>query len=202
MGYIIFSIYMHYYFFADYQDDSINTNIIYTITTIFLHTDEGDDVIKIMKREFILILGVFLLSMAFCGAVAAHPGHGTPIEEPSDPETDPGSGGSSSSGSSQASSSPSYTSSSSGSYYYDYDSTSGVTQSDDTGTTDTPTTDNTATQNENAPEEVFDTSEASDSAAGPVAMIGLMVVIGLIAMSFPYKEGGTLRNLQMSLFNR
>ena len=33
-------------------------------------------------------------------------------------------------------------------------------------------------------------------------MIGLMVVIGLIVMSFPYKEGGAIRNLQLSLFGR
>ncbi len=149
---------------------------------------------------------MIFLSVCLCGAVSAHPGHGTPIEEPSDPGTgggtDSGSSGSTSSGSSQASSSSGYTSSRSGSYYYDHDSTFGVTQSGVTGTTETQTTDVVATQNENAPEEVFDTSETSDSAGGPVAMIGLMIIIGLIAMSFPYKEGGTLRKLQLSIYGR
>jgi len=31
-------------------------------------------------------------------------------------------------------------------------------------------------------------------------MIGLIVVVGLIAMYFPYKKGGTLSKLQMRLF--
>lgn len=179
-----------------------NTNHIYGITTI-CEIKNGDDPIRHLNRDGFLLIFVMILSLSLCGTVAAHPGHGTPIEEPSDPGTgegtDSGSSGSTSSGSSQASSYSGYTSSQGSNYY---DPTSGVTQTGETGTTETQTTDEAATENENAPEEVFDTSEASDSAGGPVAMIGLMVVIGLITMSFPYKEGGVLRNLQIRLFGR
>ena len=142
-----------------------------------------------------------ILSLSLCGAIAAHPGHGTPIEEPSDPgtgddtNTDSGSTGSSSADS-QTSTTSGYTSSG---YYYS-SSSNGESQSDQTGAVDTPTTDNTATQTGNAPEEVFQGSGSGNSAGGPVAMIGLMVFVGLIAMSFPYKEGGTLSKLQMSIF--
>lgn len=152
-----------------------------------------------MKRDGILLIFIIILVLSLCGVATAHPGHGTPIEEPSDPGTgtDPSSSGTTSSGSSQSSSSSGSTSTSSRSS----DSKAGVTQSDETGTVDTQT-DATANQAGNSPEETYETSGSSNSAGGPVAMIGLMVVIGLIAMSFPYKEGGTLRNIQMSLFSR
>lgn len=151
--------------------------------------------------------------MVICGAVAAHPGHGIPDEEPSDPGTgggtDPGgstgsgSSGSTSSGGSTGSGSSGSTSSSSSSYYHGYDTTSGVTQSNDAGSTETQTSNEAATQQDaNAPEEFFDTSESGFSESGPVAMVGLIVLFGLIAMSFPYNEGGTLRNLQIRLFGR
>ncbi|OPX59712.1 MAG: hypothetical protein A4E25_01199 [Methanobacterium sp. PtaB.Bin024] len=169
-----------------------------------------------MKINGIFLIFVMILSLCCCGAVSAHPGHGTPVEEPSETETgdtdtgttDTGSTGSTStgtsssaySGSSQASTSSGYTSTSSGSDY----SGSGATQSDQTGTTDSQTenTDNNGTTTVNNPEEVTGTSGSSNSPGGPIAIIGLMTVIGLIAMSFPYKEGGTLRNLQVSLFGR
>jgi cobalamin biosynthesis Mg chelatase CobN len=153
-----------------------------------------------MRIDGILLIFIIISSLSLCGAATAHPGHGTPIEEPSDPDTstDPGSSGTTSSGSSQSSSSSGSTSTSSRSS----DSTAGVTQSDETGTVDTQTTDTTAAQTGNSPEKTYETSGSSNSAGGPVAMIGLMVVIGLIAMSFPYNEGGTLRSIQMSFFSR
>lgn len=66
-----------------------------------------------MKREGILLIFVVVTALPLCGAVAAHPGHGTPIVEPSDPGTvSPGTstGTGSSSGSSQSSSSSGSTS--------------------------------------------------------------------------------------------
>lgn len=163
--------------------------------------------IKIFKREVILMLGIMVLALAFCGAVAAHPGHGIPIEEPSDPgtggSTDPGTSGTGTTGSSGTSSSSSSASTSSGSSYSGYGTTNGGTQSAQTGTTDTQTTaaDNTGTQTTGStPEAVSDYSALSNSPGGPAALIGLMVVIGLIAMSFPYKEGGNFNRLQVRLF--
>ena len=160
--------------------------------------------IKIMEKKIVIILGVFLLAIAFSGPIVAHPGHGEVIEEEPSPSggTHSGSSGSSST-SSHSSSSSGYTSNSRTSYYHD--TSSGVTQSNEARTTQAQTTDPTvptATQNEYAPEEVSDTSGSNDSASGPIAMIGLMVVIGLIAMSFPYTEGGTLHNLQIRLLGR
>ena len=155
-----------------------------------------------MRIDGILLIFIIISALSLCGAATAHPGHGTPIEEPSDPGTgtgtDPGSSGTTSSGSSQSSSSSGSTSTSSRSS----DSTAGVTQSDETGTVDTQTTDTTTAQTGNSPEKTYETSGSSNSAGGPVAMIGLMVVIGLIAMSFPYNEGGTLRSIQLSFFSR
>ena len=198
---------MYYYFLTDFRNNSINTNIIYNITTIFLHKYGGDDVIKLLKRESILMAGVMVLALAFCGAVAAHPGHGTPIEEPSDPGTGSGTDtGSTETGTtgSSGTGTTSSASASTGSGYSGYVNTYGGSQSAQTGTTDTQANaaDNTGTQTTgNSPEAVIDYSSLSDSPGGPAALIGLMVVIGLIAMSFPYKEGGYLNRLQVRLFS-
>ena len=165
--------------------------------------------IKHRKREGALLILMIAIALTAFGAVTAHPGHGTPIEEPSDPgtgsSTDTGTtstGSTSSSGTTSTSSS-----SSSGSTSYSSSSKSSGSSNEGTGTeqttTDTPTTNNNATtaSSTNGPEEVTgNTGSSTSSPGGPIAMIGLMVVVGLIAMSFPYKEGGTLGKLQMRLF--
>ena len=60
-----------------------------------------------IKKEGILLILLIAITFCFCGAVTAHPGHGTPIEVPTDPgtgagtdtgTTDTGSTGSTSSG--------------------------------------------------------------------------------------------------------
>ncbi|MDY9923324.1 hypothetical protein [Methanobacterium sp.] len=167
--------------------------------------------IKLMKKDGIILILMIAVSLTLCGVVTAHPGHGIPIEETNDPGTGDGTdtgttdvGSSDTSGSSQSSSSSGSTSSgststSSGSK----SSTTGGTGSDQTAT-DTPTTDNSnaTTTSASGPEEVTGNTVSTNSPGGPVAMIGLMIVVGLIAMSFPYKEGSTLSKLQMSLFGR
>jgi Predicted solute binding protein len=165
--------------------------------------------IKHKKREGVLLILMITLAITACGAVTAHPGHGTPIEEPSDPgtgsSTDTGttstgttsSSGTTSASSSSGSGSTSYSSSSKSS-----GSSNGGTGTEQTTTTDTPTTNNNATTTSTSgPEEVTgNTGSSTNSPGGPIAMIGLMVVVGLIAMSFPYNEGGALGRLQMRLF--
>jgi NAD/NADP transhydrogenase beta subunit len=37
--------------------------------------------IKIMEKKIVIILGVFLLAIAFSGPIVAHPGHGEVIAE-------------------------------------------------------------------------------------------------------------------------
>lgn len=181
------------------------TQILYIILLqLFQQLVQEMMFIKIKEKKVILLLGVFLFAIAFCGPIAAHPGHGEVQEE--EPSTNPSGGKQSGSTGSSSGSSQSSSSASNGHSSYYPDSTSRVTQSDGAAATETQTADQTATQNENAPEntleEVSDTSQSNDIAGGPVAMIGLMVVIGLIAMSFPYTEGGTLYNLQIRLFGR
>ena len=167
--------------------------------------------IKHLKKEGILLILMMAIALTAFGAVYAHPGHGTPIEEPTDPGTGDGTdtgttdtGSSDTSGSSQSSSSSGSTSSGSTSTSSGLkSSTTGGTGSDQTAT-DTPTTDtsNATTTSASGPEEVTGNTVSTNSPGGPVAMIGLMIVVGLIAMSFPYKEGSTLSKLQMSLFGR
>lgn len=157
----------------------------------------------------LIFLTVFFVTLS---SAAAHPGHGTPIEEPSDPGSgdSPGTGsssgsttgGSTSSGSTSANSasSSSGTTKSSGAY-------SG-TQSAQTGTSDSQTTESQAEGTDNnqnqasgtSTEEVIEYNGFSTSPGGPTAMIGLFVVIGLIFMAFPYKEGGFLSQFQNRLF--
>jgi len=164
--------------------------------------------IKPKKRDVVLFILVISISLMACEAVVAHPGHGTPIEEPSDPGTgdDPGTGvmdtgSTSTSGSSEASTSSASTSSRSTSSSDAKSSSSTTGGTDQTGT-DTQTS-NDGVSSLSVPEEVIENTESSmDSVGGPIAMIGLMVVVGLILMSFPYKEGSTLNKLQISLFGR
>lgn len=161
--------------------------------------------IKHVKKEVILLILMMIISLIVCGAVTAHPGHGTPIEEPSDPgigdDTGTGvtdTGSTSTSGSSEVSTSTSSRSTSSS----DAKSSSSTTGGTDETGTDTQTS-NDGTALWSVPEEVIENTESSmDSVGGPIAMIGLMVVVGLIFMSFPYKKGSTLNRLQINLFGR
>ena len=192
---------------------SNNIKNIYNKNFIFTIYNNGDDIIIKVKGECILLILLISIGFSFCGAVTAHPGHGTPIEVPTDTGTDDTADTTvtdssvSTSGSSQSSSSSGSTSSgstSTGSSSKPSSSTTGGTSSDQT-TTDTQTTDNSnaTTTSTSGPEEVNgNTGSSTNSPGGPIAMIGLMVVIGLIGMSFPYKKDGTLGKLQMSLFGR
>lgn len=173
------------------------TQIIYSILLqILFHKNEGDDVIKYMKRDGALLIFVMVLSLCFCGVVSAHPGHGTPIEEPSDPgtgstdtgTTDTGSTGSTTTSTSSSGSSGSSPDSTSSGYTARSSSSTSGAQSDETTANPAGSTENTATQTGNSPEYVTDTGSSNNSSGGPIAMIGLMVVIGLITMSFPYKK--------------
>jgi hypothetical protein len=201
---------MNIIFFTD-SNLVVITQIIYSILLqIIFHKNEGDDIINHMKRDGALLIFVMVLSLCLCVAVSAHPGHGTPIEEPSDSgtgstdigTTDTGSTGSTTTGTSSRGSSGSSPASTSSGYTARSSSSTSGAQSDETTANPTGSTENTATQTGNSPEYVTDTGSSSNSPGGPIAMIGLMVVIGLIAMSFPYKEGGAIRNLQLSLFGR
>jgi cobalamin biosynthesis Mg chelatase CobN len=68
-----------------------NTNHIYHITNSVI-TVKGEGVIKTMKTEATVLIFVLVLALTLAGVVSAHPGHGTPIEVPSEPSNpDPGS---------------------------------------------------------------------------------------------------------------
>lgn len=162
--------------------------------------------IKHVKKEVILLVLIMTISLIVCGAVTAHPGHGTPIEEPSDPGIgdDPGTGvtytGSTSSSGSSGASTSSVSTSSRSTSSRDAKSSNSITVGTETGTDTQTRTDGISLR---VPEEVNENTESSiDSVGGPIAMIGLMVVFGLIFMSFPYKKGSTLNKLQINLFER
>lgn len=160
--------------------------------------------IKHVKKEVILL--ILIISLIVCGAVTAHPGHGTPIEEPSDPGTGDGTSTGTIDTGSTSTATSSGTSSSTASTSSRSTSSSATKSSSTSGGTDQTAADTqTATDakaSSSAPEEVIENTGLMDSAGGPIAMIGLMVVVGLIAMSFPYQEGGNLSKLQMRLFGR
>jgi len=152
-----------------------------------------------MEREGILLIFVMVFALTLSCAVTAHPGHGTPEEVPSDP----GTGGTTGNGSTDTgspgtgSNSGSTNSGSTGTGSTDSGSTSSGSASDGTQSTQTETsnsqttaTDNNGTQTTGStPEEVTETSGFSNtSPGGPAALIGLMVVIGLVAMAFPTKK--------------
>lgn len=159
-----------------------------------------------------------LSALAICGTVIAHPGHGTPIEEPSDPGTGSANTGGSSSGASSANTDSSSTgssntgssghsgssqsSSSSGSASNNPGSTSGGQSDQPVAGSQADSSDNTGLSGYQGTStgSVDIYGSASNVSGGPVAMIGLIVVVGLIAMYFPYKKGGTLSKLQMRLF--
>lgn len=166
--------------------------------------------IKNRKRGGILLIFIIISALTMCNAVMAHPGHGTPIVEPSDPGTSNSNTGSSSSGKSNTGSSGSTGSSqistSSSSASNNPSSTSGGTQSHQTDVTDSQpdSLDNTGIDvsgSQGASTGSVDIyGSPSNAIGGPAAMIGLIVVVGLVAMSFPYKKGGLLRNLQIQFF--
>jgi len=163
--------------------------------------------IKNVKKEVILLIWMMIISLIVCGAVTAHPGHGTPIEEPSDPGTGDGTSTGTIDTGSTSTATSSGTSSSTASTSSRSTSSSATKSSSTSGGTDQTAADTqTATDakaSSSVPEEVIENTESSmDLVGGPIAMIGLMVVVGLIAMSFPYQEGGNLSKLQMRLFGR
>lgn len=140
--------------------------------------------IKDMKREGILLIFVVVFVITFCSTVTAHPGHGVPEEVPSDPGT--GSTDTTITGTV----SPTTTSTATG------------TRSPKSTQTGYSTTNNfqsfsTASQNEvgtppaadNSKVEVSEVnSDAStNSPGGPAALVGLIIVFGLIIYSFPFK---------------
>lgn len=165
-------------------------------------------------------------AITLCGVAVAHPGHGAPIEEaplePDTGETDTGTGStgtgstgdvstdtssSTHSGSSSSSSSPDSasmsTSDSRRGVQSDGSSTGGSQVEGSTGEKETAGVVDSSINLERVFSDVSSTSQSTGNyPGGPVAMIGLMVVTSLIAMSFPYKEGGILSNLQIRLFGQ
>lgn len=158
---------------------------------------------KHMKGKGFFLIIIMFLGLTCTAAVTAHPGHGTPIEEPSDTDTTDTSSISSTSSGSTTSSSTSSSSSSSGGHSTNYNSINEEDQSSQTGKSNNYMNmdNNVSSSADNGPEELSDNFEAHNvSPGGPVAMMGLMVFIGLIAMAFPYKEGGAIHKIQEGLF--
>lgn len=128
---------------------------------------------------------VLIFALIFAVTVTAHPGHGTPEIIESDPgtgsTTDTGgstyTGGSDSGGTSSASSSQSSATSS---------QTGGGS---DTGAQSTGSTSNNQVATSSTPITSY------SSPGGPAALVGLMVVLSLIAFSFPFKNS-SLRRFQ------
>lgn len=127
---------------------------------------------------------VLIFALIFAVTVTAHPGHGTPEIIESDPgtgsTTDTGgstyTGGSDSGGTSSASSAQSST-----------------TVSQTGGGSDTGAQSTGSTNNQVATSSTPITSYSSPG--GPAALVGLMVVLSLIAFSFPFKNS-SLRRFQ------
>ncbi|WP_292614296.1 hypothetical protein [Methanobacterium sp. BAmetb5] len=162
---------------------------------------------KHMKVGVILGLTIMILVMAGLTAVTAHPGHGTPIEEPSNTEisetgtTTTDSDSTSLPSSSTTSTSANSRSGSTGSLSTNYNPTKDNAQSKE-GTAET-STDNTISYSENTPEKFTDyVGSEGLSAAAPVAMMGLIVFIGLVAMAFPYQKSNHSVRVLRTIFGK
>lgn len=161
--------------------------------------------IKNWKGKGILLVFILISALTMCSVVTAHPGHGTYIVEPSNTGgSSPSPGGSSSSSSSSGSSGYHGSSSSSGSSGSTSNpgTSSGGAQPQPTGAVDgqTDSSDNTETGTDVTGATETSTGSVDGNASGAMAaVIGLILVIGLIIMYFPYK-GGTLSKLQARFF--
>jgi hypothetical protein len=183
------------------------TQILYMVLLIIFPINEGDDNLKHMKVGVILGLTIMILVMAGLTAVTAHPGHGTPIEEPSNTEisetgtTTTDSDSTSLPSSSTTSTSANSRSGSTGSLSTNYNPTKDNAQSKE-GTAET-STDNTISYSENTPEKFTDyVGSEGLSAAAPVAMMGLIVFIGLVAMAFPYQKSNHSVRVLRTIFGK
>lgn len=127
---------------------------------------------------------VLIFALIFAVTVTAHPGHGTPEIIESDPgtgsTTDTGgstyTGGSDTSGTSSSQSSATSSQTGGGS---------------DTGAQSTGSTTNNQVATSSTPITSY------SSPGGPAALVGLMVILSLIAFSFPFKNS-SLRRFQES----
>lgn len=150
---------------------------------------------------------VLLVSLAFifAGAVAAHTGppghtHGTDeVVVEADPSTGTGSTGTSGSSSSSQTSSGSSTGGSSSS-----GSSAGESQSDQTGTIEGQTTgdDNNTNATASSESDQETTTGSGSSNWTIVAIVGLIAVIGLVVLAFPFKKGGAISNFRSRLLGR
>ena len=182
----------------------------------------GESSMENMKKE-VLIIVLMVFALVFAGAVSAHPGHGTPQVVTSDDTASSSQSTSSptqsttsstsqssttSSSSSSQSSSPSQSSSSSqsssGSSVTGTSSASNGVNSAQSGTSATnwggkaQDAENVSTT-QNGLEKTLGISY--NSPGGPAALVGLMIISGLIAFNFPFK-GGFLASLQENIFKR
>jgi len=182
------------------------TQILYMVLLIIFPINEGDDNLKHIKVRVILWLTLMVLVMAGLTAVIAHPGHGTPIEEPSNTETSETGATTDSDTTSLPSSSTTSTSANSrsgstGSLSTNYNPTKDNAQSKE-GTGET-NMDTNISYSASTPEEFTDNiGSDGSSAAAPVAMMGLMVFIGLIAMAFPYQKSNHSGRVLRTIFGR
>jgi hypothetical protein len=183
------------------------TQILYMVLLIILPINEGDDNLKQMKVGVVLWLSLMILAMTGLTVVTAHPGHGTPIEEPSNTGTSEtgttmtDSDSTSLPSSSTTSTSANSRSGSTGSLSTNYNPAKDNTQSKE-GTAET-STDNTISYSENTPEKFTDYVGSDGlSAAAPVALMGLIVFIGLVAMAFPYQKSNHSVRVLRTIFGK
>jgi len=137
---------------------------------------------KNIKIKGTLLTFVLIFALIFAVSVTAHPGHGTPEIIDSEPGT--GSSTTDTSGSTYTGGSDSGSSSvqSSTSVSQSEGSSNSGTQSTSTTSSDQVVTSSTSVTSYSSP-------------GGPAALVGLMMVLSLIAFSFPFKNTN-LRRLQ------
>ncbi len=181
------------------------TQILYMVLLIIFPINEGDDNLKHMKVGVILGLTIMILVMAGLTAVTAHPGHGTPIEEPSNTEisetgtTTTDSDSTSLPSSSTTSTSANSRSGSTGSLS-NYNPTKDTQSKEGTGETNMDTN---ISYSASTPEKFTDyVGSEGLSAAAPVAMMGLIVFIGLVAMAFPYQKSNHSVRVLRTIFGK